>query len=107
MKQKDTLLLSITTFILVLAWIGFTVYDKLVTSTIGDTLSVQIKPIQPVFDNTAINALKKRQQINPVASITTTTPSSPSANLPLQTKNASQTPSFQNPSASSAGVSRF
>ncbi|MBI2195809.1 MAG: hypothetical protein HYU48_02085, partial [Candidatus Levybacteria bacterium] len=66
MKQKDILLLIISSFFLVVFWIAFNIYHNIVTSTIPETLSVQIFPISPTFDKKTINAIKERIQITPI-----------------------------------------
>lgn len=66
MKQKDLLLLLILTFVIVLAWIGFSIYHNSTTSTIPSQLNIEIIPIQPDFDTKTINNLRKREQIAPI-----------------------------------------
>lgn len=66
MKQRDTLFIFISCFLLVLAWIAFSVYNAIATSTISDTLSVQIAPIDPTFDTATIDRLKNRVHIDPL-----------------------------------------
>lgn len=66
MKQKDLLLLLVPFFILVVAWIIFNIYHNSVASTISDTLNIQITPINPSFDTKAIEAIKKRDRIEPI-----------------------------------------
>ena len=66
MKQKDILLLIISSFFLVALWIVFNIYHNTVTSTIPQALSVQISPINPTFDTKTINALKERVQVTPI-----------------------------------------
>ena len=85
MKQKDILFLFISTFILVVAWIGFNIYHKWATSTISADLQVQIKPIDPNFDTQTIEKLKTREQITPVYELKEISP----------TVTASSSPTFQ------------
>ena len=66
MKQKDILLLIISSFSLVVLWIAFNIYHNMVTSTIPATLSIQIFPINPTFDTKTIDALKARTQVAPI-----------------------------------------
>ena len=75
MKQKDILFLFISTFIVVVAWIGFNIYHKMATSTISEDLQIQIKPIEPNFDSQTIENLKSRVQITPVYELKDTSPS--------------------------------
>jgi hypothetical protein len=66
MKRKDILLILIPSFIFVLAWIGFSIYHNIVTSTISEPLSVQITPITPNFDTSVIDNLKNREKVSPI-----------------------------------------
>ena len=66
MKRKDILLILIPLFLFVLAWIGFSVYHNIVTSTISQPLSVQITPITPNFDTSVIDNLKNREKVSPI-----------------------------------------
>ncbi|MBI3070384.1 MAG: hypothetical protein HYY87_03740 [Candidatus Levybacteria bacterium] len=66
MKQKDLVFLLASTAILVLAWIAFSVYYNLRTSTIPENINTQITPIQPVFDKKTLEALKQREKTVPV-----------------------------------------
>ncbi|MEX2013142.1 MAG: hypothetical protein WD967_01940 [Candidatus Levyibacteriota bacterium] len=72
MKQKDILLLIISSFSLVVFWIAFNIYHNIVTSTIPENLSVQIFPINPTFDTKTIDALKARTQVVPIFNPLTT-----------------------------------
>lgn len=66
MKQKDILLLVVPTFILVVAWIVFSIYHNWGTSTIPEALNIQITPIEGKFDKETIDNLKKREKVLPV-----------------------------------------
>lgn len=66
MKRNDILSILIPLFIFVVAWIGFSVYHNIASSTISEVLNIQIAPISPDFDNTTFNNLKKRQNVIPV-----------------------------------------
>lgn len=65
MQRKDIMLLLVSGFILVLAWIGFSIYHNLATSTVSTTVGTQLRPIPGTFDMTTINNLKKRDTITP------------------------------------------
>ena len=65
MKRKDILSILVPSFIFVLAWIILSVHHNAVTSTISESVSMQITPISPAFDTSAITSLKKRQNIVP------------------------------------------
>ena len=64
-KQKDILYILIPSFILLVFWIGFTIYNGAVSSTITEVQQVNIKPIAPSFDTATINELKKRKKVTP------------------------------------------
>ncbi len=66
MKQRDLLFLVISTFILIVAWIGFSIYHNLVSSTITGPVEEKILPINPTFDTKTIDTLKKRKNIEPI-----------------------------------------
>lgn len=66
---KDLLFLTISSFIVVVAWIGFNLYHTWVTSTITPELQTSIKPITAEFDILTINKLKSRQQVTPINSL--------------------------------------
>ncbi len=83
MKQREILFVVISIFILVLVYIGFNIYHNAASSTISDTLSVQIVPINPGFDLKTIESLKKRTQISPDYQAPPQATSSPSSILPL------------------------
>lgn len=65
MKQKDVLIIIILLFILVLTWIGGSIYHSAVTSTISEKTNRDISPIAPAFDTKTINKLRERQRITP------------------------------------------
>lgn len=65
MKQRDIVTLVVPFFILIILWIIFSVYHNSVTSTIPETLNIQITPISPSFDEKAISDLKKRERVLP------------------------------------------
>ena len=85
MKQKDILLILIPLFVVVVAWIGSTIYRSVVSSTISEATNVDISPITPTFNTKIIDKLKQRQTIDPsfeLESITAT----PSPILPTETQ---------------------
>ncbi len=67
--QKDILYISISSFILVVVWIGSNIYHAHVTSTITPDLQIKILPIDPDFDASTIQNLKSRERIIPVYEI--------------------------------------
>jgi hypothetical protein len=71
MKRNDILLILIPSFIFALAWIGFSIYHNVITSTISEPLSVQITPITPTFDTQTIDSLKNRENVAPLYDLST------------------------------------
>jgi hypothetical protein len=65
MKRKDILAILIPSFIFAAAWIILSIHHNIVSSTISETLNIQIAPISATFDVDAIASLKKRQNITP------------------------------------------
>lgn len=63
--QKDLAYLSISLCLIVFLWIGSNIYNAYVTSTIDDTLQLQIIPIKGKFDVDTIEDLKNRRTILP------------------------------------------
>lgn len=91
MKQKDILFLLVSASILVFAWIAFSIYHNLATSTISQTLETSISPINPAFDKKTLEALRKREKAVPVYKlqnepVSPTPISSPSAESSLTTE---------------------
>jgi len=64
--QKDILYISISSFVLVVFWIGFNLYHDYVTSTIAPDLQMEIQPIDPTFNTGLIQKLKTREKIIPI-----------------------------------------
>ncbi|HUD04508.1 MAG TPA: hypothetical protein VMR59_00780 [Patescibacteria group bacterium] len=75
MKKNDILLILVPSFIFALAWIGFSIYHSIITSTISEVLNVQITPIDPTFDTSAINSLKTRENVSPIYELSSPTQS--------------------------------
>lgn len=86
MKRNDILSILIPSFIFVVAWIGFSLYHNIASSTISEVLNIQIAPISPDFDSVTINGLKTRQNVTPIyqlkASSETTNESVPVSQTP-------------------------
>ena len=92
MKQRDILFLSISVFALIAFWIGFSINHSLVSSTVSAPVQENIIPIQPNFDMKAIDAIKKRQRVEPLYEAEATSASS-SANIPPVITEIAQTSS--------------
>lgn len=87
---KDILFLSISSFIVVAAWVGFNLYHSYVTTTIAPDLQLRIIPISPEFDTATLEKLKLRKQIVPADTLSDTTtptraPISPTGSQPRPT----------------------
>ncbi|OGH21353.1 MAG: hypothetical protein A2958_00950 [Candidatus Levybacteria bacterium RIFCSPLOWO2_01_FULL_38_13] len=96
MKQRDLLFLSISTFVLIIAWVGFSIYHNSVASTISEKVAEKIAPINPTFDTKIINLIKERDAIVPLwegreASESSLTPPEEPATNPDQ-EQAGETP---------------
>lgn len=66
MKKKDILTLLIPTLLIVIIWVAFSIYHSLATSTIPEGLNMQITAINPDFDTSVIEDLKKRKKVAPI-----------------------------------------
>lgn len=82
-RQNDILFVLISSFIVVAAWIAFTLYHIHITSTISQHIQYQLNPVNPSFNQQVIQQLKNREDINP--SFNETAVSSQSATQPTQT----------------------
>lgn len=106
MKRKDIIMLLISFAVLTIAWIAFSIYHSSVTSTISDSLSIQISPITPTFDMQTIEKLQTRTKVSPLYQFQSLIPESLATessqlNLPvtvdLNTKAASEPGQLQGP----------
>src|SRR5437764_655690 len=89
--QKDILFILISSFIMVVLWIGFNIYHIWITSTISQDIQLQLTPIAPNFDPATIQQLKTRENINP--SFERAQQPSPSAPVPTPSAAPIITPS--------------
>jgi hypothetical protein len=64
-RQNDILFILISSFIVVVAWIGFNIYHIYVTSTISEDVQAQLTPITGSFDTQTLQQLKSRDKVNP------------------------------------------
>jgi len=92
MKQREILLLVFSSFILIIAWIGFSIYHNLVSSTITKTVEEKIIPINPSFDTKTIDKLKERKNIEPIFQTNTKESTESSIIENISTESASQIP---------------
>ena len=113
MKRKDILMILIPSFIFAIAWIIFSIHHNIASSTISETVNVQIAPISANFDLDAIASLKTRQNIAltyrtdiPIQNIII--PATPSAEItPTPTPSIEETPissDSENPAASGGSL---
>ena len=65
-NYKNLTYLLIPTFVLILAWIAFSIYGSRVKSTITDVQSKQIRPISSTFDLATLEKIKTRQLVTPI-----------------------------------------
>ncbi|MCL4353809.1 hypothetical protein M1615_05120 [Patescibacteria group bacterium] len=109
MNQKNILLVIVPLSAFAILWVGFSIYHESVTSTISQTISTAIAPINPGFDTSIIDKLDKRTKITPVYQLKTGSPKSPSSQTPtgnLGAEPASNSASLTiSPSASSSAAS--
>jgi len=90
MKRREIIVILTSIFILVITWIAFNVYHYSVTSTITPATEIQIRPINPSFDISVIDALKKRTQTEASVTDVSSASASPSP-TPTQTLTPSPT----------------
>ena len=62
MNRRELALLSIITFLTVIAWIVFGIYHARSTSIVSKTQKLQVVPLTPVFDDDIIRQLKGREE---------------------------------------------
>lgn len=90
--QKDILYITISSFILMVLWVGSNIYHAAVSSTIAPDLQLQIQPIDPSFNTDVIQKLKTREKIAPLYE---TVNASSEADI-TQQPNTSETPVASN-----------
>lgn len=66
MKRGDIILLLSEIFILVVVWIVFNILHNSATSTISETLTENVLPINPDFDTKTLEGLKTRERVEPI-----------------------------------------
>lgn len=107
MKINDILFLFLSIFFVSVIWIGFSIYNSAVTSTISDSLAIDIAPIQPQFDQAAITSIRGRTAVNPALQVQ----KSASASTTLEETTPTPTPKVttapvldESATASSSGI---
>lgn len=71
MKYKDIIVFLGSAFFIVIAWVVFNIYHNSVVSTTSDDLTKGTAPINPNFDESAIDKLKNRIKISPIYGLAT------------------------------------
>ncbi len=89
MKKKELLFIVVSFFLLIIVYIGFSVFHNSVTSTISEDLNIQILPISSTFDEKTISELKKRNNVSPIYQLTPLQSPTPSS---IPTPTLSPTP---------------
>lgn len=102
MKHKDIILLLSSIFIIIIAWVGFSIYHNLAASTTPEGLEKVALPIKTVFDEPKINRLKERRQVSPLYEFDRPTPT-PTPTIPIPTPTESPTPAAS-PSANAENL---
>ena len=74
MKYKDIITLLVSGFLLVIAWIVFSIYHNSVKSTTPEDLKKEIVPISPTFDQSTIDKLNSRAKISPIYELANPSP---------------------------------
>jgi len=95
MKQKDIMFLLISSVILTIAWIVFTIIHKSISSTITPLTNEQITSINPYFDDKTITVIKTRMNTIPAfsfQSISSSTSALPTPSLNTLTPTTIPTP---------------
>lgn len=82
------MVIIVPTLIFVILWVIFSIYHNFVSSTIPETVKVQINPINPSFDTKTIDQIKNREKIDVIEEIKPilATPSSKITPQPTPTK---------------------
>lgn len=77
--QKNLIYLLVPSTIVIVVWIGVSIYTRAVSSTISQKLKVSIQEIDSKFDTSVIESLKKRGQVDGKIDIDPETLATPSA----------------------------
>jgi len=94
MKSKDIIILLVSGFLLVIAWIVFNIYHNSVESTTPEEIRQEIIPITPNFDQPTIDKLNRRSKISPIYEIAPqSTPPESISVIPEITKSSEGSPS--------------
>lgn len=61
--MKNVILFSAVTFVMVLIWIGFSIYHNQTSSTVAPNVASQIDPIVARFDTKTLESLRARKPV--------------------------------------------
>lgn len=61
--MRNVILFSAVTFVMVLIWIGFSIYHNQTSSTVAPNIASQIDPIVARFDAKTLESLRARKSI--------------------------------------------
>lgn len=105
-RQQDILFILISSFVLVIIWIGFNIYHIYITSTISEEIQLQLDPIDGSFDQATIKKLRTREQINPLYQLASSSATAQPTPEPTVTDTTAPEPTTPAPSipAVSPGV---
>jgi hypothetical protein len=96
--HQDILFILISSFVVVVAWIGSNIYHIYITSTISEEVQSQLTPIDGAFDTQTLQNLKSRERVNPAFEIQAT--ASQAARTPTPTPEQEPITEPDSPSAS-------
>jgi len=82
-QQINFVTFAVITFVFVLAWTGFSIYDSATTSSITPQLQQDIKPINGTFDLKTISNITARKNVEPLSEAVA---SSSATATPIQSK---------------------
>lgn len=61
--MKNVILFSMVTFIMVIVWIGFSIYHNQTSTTVAPNISTLIDPIVARFDTKTLESLRTRKPV--------------------------------------------
>lgn len=96
--QKDIFYIAISSLVLAVLWVGFSIYHAYVDSTITPALQTQIEPIEPIFNTQVIQELKSRRGVIPVFELESLPAESASSEAGLQPDTETQ------PASTNSGI---
>ena len=104
MKKNEILILLIPTLIIVIVWVGFSIYHNSISPTIPEEVNSKLSEINPKFDTKVIEDLKQRENVTPVYSANPIVSPTPTDVPPLRFISPTPVVTQQTQQASSGGV---